>query len=259
MKHCDASENEKCLEEKTPCCLGHIMTTVGTLSYWTTETYSLQTDIQQNFCGPVHGKVAIIATLHRPWSQPKFCLLMGGNNISCYPISVASIATFLMKWAQDFTSSLFDLSFSPVVQWGVVPGVLCVLIPSQATPGRPSAAQRKMGCACTPPLWWGLVAGRDKHLPLGPRLAWGKVEEKIIWLSASSILPNSDKRKQVTKLPNLRKWCFRLNLATSNLSLHQKHSSCWEIFKSRYHAIVLMSIYMTDTFCSFMRHVILKS
>ena len=135
---------------------------------------------------------------------------MGGNNRNCYPISAAIIATFLMKWAQDFTSSLFDVSFSPVVQWGVVLGVLCVLIPSQATPGRLSAAQQRMGCACTPLLWWGLVAGRDKHLPLGPRLAWGREEEKKIWLGASSILPNSDKRKQVTKLPNLRKWCFRL-------------------------------------------------
>ena len=54
---------------------------------------------------------------------------------------------------------------------------------------------------------------------------------------------------------------FRLDLAysTSIPSLKQKHSSCWKILKSRYNEIALMSIYMTDTFCSFTRNFIFKS
>ena len=54
---------------------------------------------------------------------------------------------------------------------------------------------------------------------------------------------------------------FRLDLAysTSIPSLEQKHSSCWKIFKSRHRNIELMSMYTTDTFCSFMRNVICKS
>ena len=54
---------------------------------------------------------------------------------------------------------------------------------------------------------------------------------------------------------------FRLDLAysTSSPSLEQKHSSCWKILKSRNNDIALMSMYMTDTFCSFTRNVIFKS
>ena len=54
--------------------------------------------------------------------------------------------------------------------------------------------------------------------------------------------------------------CFRLDLAcsTSIPSLEQKHSSCWKMFTSR-HDIALMSIYITDTFCSFTRNFIFKS
>ena len=54
---------------------------------------------------------------------------------------------------------------------------------------------------------------------------------------------------------------FRLDLAycTSIPSLEQKHSSCWKIFKSRYNDIALMSMHMTDTFCSLTRTVIFKS
>ena len=76
-----------------------------------------------------------------------------------------------------------------------------------------------------------------------------------------SILPYSDKRKQVTILPNLRKWCFRLDLAysTSIPSLEQKHSSYSKISKSRYNDIALMPMHMTDTFCLFTRNVIFKS
>ena len=64
-----------------------------------------------------------------------------------------------------------------------------------------------------------------------------------------AILPYSDKRKQVTNLPNLRKWSmFRIGLSTFYSSLEQKHSSCSEIFKLRHHDIALMSMYITDTF-----------
>ena len=42
-------------------------------------------------------------------------------------------------------------------------------------------------------------------------------------------------------------------------SLEQKHSSCWKMFQSRYNDIALMSMYMTDTFCSFTINVIFKS
>ena len=51
---------------------------------------------------------------------------------------------------------------------------------------------------------------------------------------------------------------FRLGLeySTSIPSLEQKHSSCWKIFRSRYNDIALMSMYMTDAFCSFTRNVI---
>ena len=54
---------------------------------------------------------------------------------------------------------------------------------------------------------------------------------------------------------------LRLDLAysTSIPSLEQKHSSCWKIFKSRHNDIALMSMYITDTFCSFTRNVIFKS
>ena len=55
---------------------------------------------------------------------------------------------------------------------------------------------------------------------------------------------------------------FRLDFiaySTSILSLEQKHSSCWKIFTSRHHDIALMSMYMTDTLCSFTRNVIFKS
>ena len=53
---------------------------------------------------------------------------------------------------------------------------------------------------------------------------------------------------------------FTLDLAysTSIPSLEQKHSSCWKIFKSRHYDIALMSMYMTDTFCSFTRNFIFK-
>ena len=53
----------------------------------------------------------------------------------------------------------------------------------------------------------------------------------------------------------------RLDLAysTSIPSLEQKHSSCWKIFKSRYNDIALISVYLTDTFCSFTRNAIFKS
>ena len=53
---------------------------------------------------------------------------------------------------------------------------------------------------------------------------------------------------------------FELAYSTSIPSLEQKHSSCWKIFKSRRHNdIALMSMYMTDTFCSFTRNFIFKS
>ena len=80
----------------------------------------------------------------------------------------------------------------------------------------------------------------------------------IYWI----MLAYSDKRKQLTNHPNLRKWSyFRLDLAysTSVPSLEQKHSSAWKIFKLRYNDIALMSMYITDTFCSFTRNVIFKS
>ena len=72
--------------------------------------------------------------------------------------------------------------------------------------------------------------------------------------------PNN-KRKQVTYHPYLRKRCFRLDLAysTSIPSLEQKHPSCWKIFKSRHKDIALMSMYMTEKFCAFMRNIIFKS
>ena len=56
-------------------------------------------------------------------------------------------------------------------------------------------------------------------------------------------------------------YVFRLDLAYSTCipSLEQKHSSCWKIFKSRHPDIALMSVYMTDTFCSFTRNVIFIS
>ena len=75
-------------------------------------------------------------------------------------------------------------------------------------------------------------------------------------------MPYSDKRKQVANHRNLRKWSFfRLHLAysTSNPTLEQKHSSCWESLTSRHNDIALMSMYMTDTFWSFTRNVIFKS
>ena len=50
-----------------------------------------------------------------------------------------------------------------------------------------------------------------------------------------------------------------LAYSSSIPSLEQKHSSCWKIFQSRYNDIVLMSMYITDTFCSFRRNVIIKS
>ena len=54
---------------------------------------------------------------------------------------------------------------------------------------------------------------------------------------------------------------FRLDLAcsTSSPSSEQKHSSCWKIFKSKRNDIALKSMYITDTFCSFTRNIILKS
>ena len=54
-------------------------------------------------------------------------------------------------------------------------------------------------------------------------------------------------------------YVFRLDLAysTSIPILEQKHSSCWK--KYRYNDISLMSMYMTDTFCSFTRNFIFKS
>ena len=60
-------------------------------------------------------------------------------------------------------------------------------------------------------------------------------EDVSVGILKISILPCSDKRKQLTNHPNLRKWCFRLDLAyaTSILSLEEKPSSCWKIFKSR--------------------------
>ena len=76
------------------------------------------------------------------------------------------------------------------------------------------------------------------------------------------ILPYSDKRKQVTNHPNLRKWCFSNGLSiysTSILRLEEKHSPCWKIFKSRHHDIALISMYMADTFCSFTRNFIFES
>ena len=89
-----------------------------------------------------------------------------------------------------------------------------------------------------------------------PRLA-----VRYIFTRQPAILPYSDKRKQVTNHPNLRKLWFLLDLAysTSIPSLEQKHSSCWKIFKSRHHDIALMSMYKTDTFCSFTRNFIFKS
>ena len=89
-----------------------------------------------------------------------------------------------------------------------------------------------------------------------PRLAM-----RYIFTRQPAILPYSDKRKQVTTHPNLRKLWFLLDLAysTSIPSLEQKHSSCWKIFKSRHHDIAVMSMYKTDTFCSFTRNFIFKS
>ena len=56
---------------------------------------------------------------------------------------------------------------------------------------------------------------------------------------------------------------FRLDLAysTSNPNFEQKHSSMILLkeFKSIYNDIALMSMYTTDTFCSFTRIVIFKS
>ena len=73
--------------------------------------------------------------------------------------------------------------------------------------------------------------------------------------------------------PTLTKWSkwqitqiwesdvFRLVLAysTSNPSLEQKHSFCWKIIKSRHNDIALMSMYVTDTFCSFTTNFIFTS
>ena len=56
----------------------------------------------------------------------------------------------------------------------------------------------------------------------------------IVMIISRTKLPYFDKRKQVTNYPNLRYWCFRLDLvcSTSRLGFKKKHSSCWKIFKS---------------------------
>ena len=87
------------------------------------------------------------------------------------------------------------------------------------------------------------------------------IDTLLKWNCTQTTLLYSDKRKQVTNHPNLRKWCFAIGLtdlaySTSILSLEQKHSPCWMIFKSRHHDIALMSMDMADTFCSFTRNVI---
>ena len=78
-----------------------------------------------------------------------------------------------------------------------------------------------------------------------------------LWLYSPTLTKGSN--WQITQI-----WesdVFTLNLAYSKSipSLEQKHSSCWKIFKSRYNDIALMSMYMTNTFCSVTRNFILKS
>ena len=87
------------------------------------------------------------------------------------------------------------------------------------------------------------------------------LEPKLSLSCSLLFCPNLTKgsKWQITKI--WENCIFRLDLAysTSNLSLEQKHSSCWKIFKSRHNDIALMSMYRTDTFCSFTRNVIFKS
>ena len=74
--------------------------------------------------------------------------------------------------------------------------------------------------------------------------------------------PTLIKGSKCDKSPKPEKVTFyRLDLAcsTSTLSLEQKHSSCWKILKSRHNDIALMSMYMTNTFCSFTWNVTFKS
>ena len=67
-------------------------------------------------------------------------------------------------------------------------------------------------------------------------------------------------QKEVTdKSPKSEKVWLDLAYSTSIPNLEQKHSSCWKIFKSRHNDIALMSMCITDTFCSSMRNVIFKS
>ena len=59
--------------------------------------------------------------------------------------------------------------------------------------------------------------------------------------------------KQVTnhQIWDIDVFWLDLSCSTSNPSFEQKYSSCWQELKSRHNDIALMSIYMTDTFCSF--------
>ena len=63
---------------------------------------------------------------------------------------------------------------------------------------------------------------------------------------------------QITQIWNSDGFTLDFYISTSSLSFEQKHSSCWKIFKSRHHDIALMSMYVTDTFCSYTRNFIFK-
>ena len=79
------------------------------------------------------------------------------------------------------------------------------------------------------------------------------------WLSSDDVFCPTLTKGSNWQITQIRESdVFRLDLAcsTSIPSLEQKHSSCWKIFKSRYNDIALMSVYLTDTFCSFTKNVI---